>query len=365
MLKFILYPISAIYGLIIFFRNRFYDLGIFKSKDCNVPVISVGNITVGGTGKTTHIEYLAELLKGKFEVAVLSRGYKRKSRGFRWVEVESGVDEAGDEPVQIKRKFPGIIVAVCENRLEGLKRIFSDENSKTPDVVLLDDAFQHRRITPGINILLIDYNRPVWKDMLLPAGRLREGFVQVRRAGIIIFTKCLENEVTPIQRRLISKEISLKPYQQLFFSSYEYGKIKPVFAGNKLPEGFYKPGTCSVLVVTGIAYPKPLYDYIRNYANEVKYLQFSDHYYFNFNDIELILNKFNEIRQLCKIILTTEKDAVRLMDLPDLPENFKEVLFYLPVKVKFLNDKERLFDKKILNYVGENKSNRKLYKKQV
>ena len=365
MLKIILYPFSFLYGVAVFFRNRFYDLGILSSHDFDIPVISVGNITVGGTGKTTHIEYLADLLKEQFEVAVLSRGYKRKSRGFKWVEAETTVSEAGDEPAQIKRKFPDITVAVCENRLTGLRRLFSAENRKIPDVVLLDDAFQHRRIKPGVNILLIDYNRPLWKDMLLPAGRLREGSGQVRRAGIIIFSKCPENKVTPIQRRLNSIEIDLKPYQQLYFTTYEYDKIKHVFSGKELSEDFYEAGTYSVLIITGIANPKLMYDYINNYAGETDYLSFPDHHNFSERDIELILKKFGETDIKQKIIITTEKDAVRLMDMPDLPEIFKEGLYYLPVRVKFLNEKEKMFDIKILKYVGENKSNRKLYKKEV
>jgi len=365
MLKIILYPLSLIYGIVVFFRNRFYDLGILKSHDFDIPVISVGNITVGGTGKTTHIEYLAALLKEQYEVAVLSRGYKRKSKGFRWVEVETTVDEAGDEPVQIKRKFPDITVAVCENRLTGIRRLFSEENPKTPDVVLLDDAFQHRRINPGINILLIDYNRPVWNDSLLPAGRLREGSVQVRRAGIIIFTKCYESEVSPIQRRIISKEINLKPYQQLYFSTYQYDSIKNLFSGNELSGDFYKDKSWSVLVVTGIANPAPLYDYINEFAGDLKYLPFPDHHNFSGKDIELITKELESIERENKIIITTEKDAVRLKDMPGLSDMLKEAMFVLPVKVKFLYENEKLFDKKILNYVGENKCNRKLYKRQV
>jgi tetraacyldisaccharide 4'-kinase len=365
MLKFILYPLALIYGLVVFFRNRFYDLGILKSQDFDIPVISVGNITVGGTGKTTHIEYLAALLREQFEVAVLSRGYKRKSRGFRWVDTETTVDEAGDEPLQIKRKFPDILVAVCENRVTGLKRLFSAENPKTPDVVLLDDAFQHRRILPGINILLIDYNRPVWKDSLLPAGRLREGFAQVRRAGIIILSKCPEDEVTPLQRRIISKEIYLRPWQQLYFSTYQYDKIKNPFSGDELSEDFYKSDSYSVLIVTGIANPALMHDYIKKFASDTDYLSFPDHHKFSDKDIELIMKKFGELKQGKKIIITTAKDAVRLNDIPEIPELLKDALYYLPVRVKFLNDRDKYFDKKILNYVGENKSNRKLYKKKV
>ena len=366
MLKVFLYPFSIIYGIIIFFRNRFYDLGILKSKDFNVPVISVGNITVGGTGKTTHIEYLAGILKEHFRVAVLSRGYKRKTKGFLWVEPDTPAIKAGDEPAQIKRKFPDVTIAVCENRLKGLEKIFNSSQEQPPDAVLLDDAYQHRRITPGINILLIDYNAPILKDKLLPAGRLREGTGQIRRAGIIVFTKCPMNELTPIKRRLINKQVDLKPYQQLFFSTYEYDKLTPVFTENYCSDKLHTlQSSFSALIVTGIANPKLIYNFIEQFAEDVLTMAFPDHHYYSDKDIALIMSRFESINSDRKIIVTTEKDAVRLRDMAGLPELFKQVLYYLPVRVKFMSEEEKLFDKKILKYVGENKSNRKLYKKQV
>ncbi len=366
MLKVLLYPFSIIYGIIVFFRNRFYDLGILKSKDFDVPVISVGNITVGGTGKTTHIEYLAGILKDHFRVAVLSRGYKRKTKGFLWVETDTPAIKAGDEPAQIKRKFHDVTVAVCENRLKGLEKIFNSDADKPPDVVLLDDAYQHRRIIPGINILLIDYNAPIWKDTLLPAGRLREGAAQIRRAGIIIFTKCPENELTPIKRRLINKEVDLKPYQQLFFSTYEYDKLTPVFTEDCINGNLYTlQSSFSALIVTGIANPKLIYNFIDQFAEKMLTMDFPDHHYYSDQDVALIMSKFDSIDSDRKIIITTEKDAVRLRDMTGLPELLKQVLYYLPVRVKFINEEENSFNKKILRYVGENTSNRKLYKKQV
>jgi tetraacyldisaccharide 4'-kinase len=364
MLKILLYPFSFLYGIGIYFRNLFYDWNFLKSKEFDVPVISIGNITVGGTGKTPHVEYLVELLKDKFEVATLSRGYKRKSKGFKQVEVSTGVSEAGDEPLQIKKKFPEITVSVCENRVEGVEKILTSPEIKSPDVILLDDAFQHRRIIAGINILLIDYNRPIKEDRLLPAGRLRESASQMKRANIIVFTKCPPAQVTPIMRRILQKEVKLKPYQELFFTSFEYGKIRPVFSGSEMKNDFYKKRTHAILIVTGIAFPKLIPEYLKQFAFETDFIQFPDHHYYSADDIRLIMNRFEKIDSQQKIIVTTEKDAVRFKEMPDLDEQFKSTLYSLPVRVKFLDEEGKMFNKKILNYVGENKSNRELHRRQ-
>ncbi|SHF77982.1 lipid-A-disaccharide kinase [Mariniphaga anaerophila] len=364
MLKILLYPFAFLYGVGVYVRNRLYDLNLIKSKEFDLPVISIGNITVGGTGKTPHVEYLVELLKEKFEVATLSRGYKRKTKGFKQVEIDSAVSEAGDEPLQIKKKFPEITVSVCEDRVEGVEKLLDSPDIKSPDVVLLDDAFQHRRITPGINILLIDYNRPIKKDNLLPAGRLRESAVQMRRANIIIFTKCPHGEVTPIMRRILQKEVKLKPYQELFFTTFEYEKIKPVFSDAGTQPDLSEKGLTAFLVVTGVAFPRLIPQYLRQFASETDFIQFPDHHYYSADDIQQIMNKFNKLKTSKKIIVTTEKDAVRFAGMPELDEQFKSVLYYLPVKVQFLDEEGKMFNKKILNYVGENKSNRDLHRRK-
>ncbi|RIH66455.1 tetraacyldisaccharide 4'-kinase [Mariniphaga sediminis] len=363
MLKILLYPFAFLYGIIVAFRNRLYDLNILKSKEFAVPVISIGNITVGGTGKTPHVEYLVKLLKDTFNVATLSRGYKRKTSGFRWVETGSGVWEVGDEPLQIKKKFPGISVSVCENRVKGVEKLLDQSDEKTPDVVLLDDAFQHRRITPGINILLIDYNRPLNEDHLLPVGRLRERATQMRRASIIIFTKC-PGEVTPIMRRILQKEVRLKPYQALFFTTYSYGNIRHVFSGNELEKDLNTKQSYAILIVTGIAYPKLIPEHLKQFSGETEMITFSDHHNYSQEDIRLIMRKFESLKNEQKIIVTTEKDAVRFAGIEELDEQFKSVLYYLPVQVKFLDEEGKLFNKKILNYVGKNKSNRALHTKK-
>ncbi|HZH74213.1 MAG TPA: tetraacyldisaccharide 4'-kinase [Mariniphaga sp.] len=365
MRKILLYPFSLIYGLIVYFRNLFYDLNIFKSKEFEVTVISIGNITVGGTGKTPHVEYLVDLLREKFNVATLSRGYKRKTRGFHLVSANSTVREVGDEPLQIKRKFPDITVGVCEDRVVGVEKLLKTDDQNASDVIVLDDAFQHRKITPVINILLIDYNRPLKDDLLLPAGSLRESAAQLRRANIIIFSKCPPEEVTPIMRRVMQNDIGLKPYQSMFFTTYEYGAIQPMFDGPVIDEDFYEAHSYGILIVSGIAYPRLIPEYLKQFATEIDMVSFPDHHNFTSGDIGVIMNKLSKLKSQKKIIITTEKDAIRFRDLSDLNETFKNMLYYLPVKVKFLDEEGKVFNKKILNYVGENKSNLELHRRQV
>ncbi|HYQ58384.1 MAG TPA: tetraacyldisaccharide 4'-kinase [Draconibacterium sp.] len=363
MKKILLYPLSWLYGAVVFLRNRAYDLKIFKSKEFDVPVIGIGNITVGGTGKTPHVEYLIDLLQDKYNVATLSRGYKRKTKGFRLVESFSAAREVGDEPKQIKNKFPEITVSVCENRVKGVEKLLEAPGDKSLDVVLLDDAFQHRRIRPGINILLIDYNRQITNDTLLPAGRLREGVYQMRRANIILFTKCPE-EVTPIMRRILQNDVNLYPYQKLYFTRLVYGKLQPVFDAPELDEADYKDIRCRMLVVTGIASPKQMYSFVKKMGVQMETITFSDHHIYTAGDIREIEKRFKEINETKKLIVTTEKDAMRFKDIEQLSDELKNAMYYLPVKVDFLEEEKKSFNKKILNYVGENKSNRELHKRK-
>jgi len=363
MFKIVLYPLSWLYGVLVFLRNRAYDMGILKSTEFNVPVISIGNITVGGTGKTPHVEYLVDLLKEKYNVATLSRGYKRKTKGFRLVECTSTAAEVGDEPLQIKNKFPDVCVSVCENRVAGVQRLLQAKPEKAPDAILLDDAFQHRRIVPGINILLIDYNRQIKEDRLLPVGRLREGIDQVRRANIIIFTKC-PDQVSPIMRRILQNDVHLLPYQKLYLTRFEYGKLIPAFDGEPLEKSFYEARKYAQLIVTGIASPEPVYQHLKKFSEKIERLSFPDHYAYQQDDIQKIAHKFESIQATKKIIVTTEKDFMRLKNCTYLSDDLKKILYYLPVKVQFLDGENELFNQKILKYVGENKSNRELYKRK-
>jgi tetraacyldisaccharide 4'-kinase len=354
----LLYPLSLLYGFIIAFRNQLYDLKFIKSTEFDIPVISIGNITVGGTGKTPHTEYLIRLLGSQFRVATLSRGYKRKTEGFRKVETTSAVTEVGDEPLQMKRKFPEINVFICENRVTGINEILS--SGPKPDVILLDDAFQHRRVTPGVNIVLVDYNKPLKKDRMLPAGNLRESPWQIRRASVIIITKC-PSEITPITRRIIAKDVHLFPYQELYFTTLQYGALYPVFSEALQSDQFADTGKMGVLAVSGIASPEDMHRYLRNSFAEVETAIFPDHHYYLRSDILLIIQKFVKLKSAEKIIVTTEKDAARLISLDGLPGEFKSALFCLPVQVRFPDKEGKSFDKKILSYVGENKSNREIH----
>lgn len=359
-IKLLLLPLSFIYGIVVTFRNKLFDAGILPSQECDLPVISVGNITVGGTGKTPVIEYLAGLLMDEYKVAVLSRGYKRKTKGFVLSDIHSKPHEIGDEPCQIKARYPELLVAVSENRLKGVKSI--RKAHPETDIILLDDAYQHRFIKPGLSLLLIDYNRPVTKDLLMPAGRLREPVSGMSRANIILVTKCPEN-MKAIDRRIMVKELKVPPYQHLFFTGIEYGNFIPVFkeyATNA--DEVLKSETKDVILLTGIANPGPLKSFASSLFPSLTALTYPDHHDFGDADIQKIATAFYALPSENKMILTTWKDAVRLKDLQNIPEEIKKVLFFVPIKIFFLNDDQINFTKQVFNYVRGNKRNSILYK---
>ncbi|UCG29044.1 MAG: tetraacyldisaccharide 4'-kinase [Bacteroidales bacterium] len=361
-LRFFLVPFTPVYGFIVGIRNKLFDYQILKSHEFNLPVISLGNITAGGTGKTPHVEYLASLLDGEFRVATLSRGYKRKTKGFIIANLQSSTKDIGDEPKQIKQKFPGIIVAVDSNRVNGVMKLtesFTDLN-----VIILDDAFQHRYINPGLSILLMDYNRPLSNDHLLPFGNLRESLYEKRRAHIIIVTKC-PDKLKPIDRRLVVKDLNLFPYQNLYFTTVIYGEFHPVFKNQntKLAKTICKTERYHILLVTGIANSRPLKKHLRGVTPKITELKFPDHHDFSLNDIEYIKSVFNEIENNNKIIITTEKDAMRFQDIPDLDEAIKQNLYYIPIGIEFLDDEGDSFNNQIIDYVRTNKRDSILYKK--
>ena len=362
MFKFLLYPFSAIFGLIVSIRNFMYDYKIFKSTEFEIPVISIGNITVGGTGKTPHTEYLVDLLCKQFTITTISRGYKRKTKGYQEVEVDSLATAVGDEPLQIKRKFSDIQVIVDEKRVHAIQKIQVQEPAQLPDVILLDDAFQHRSVSAGINILLIDFNRPIDKDSLMPVGRLRESKWQMRRANVIIYTKCPQ-EISPITRRIIMKDVYLRPYQNLFFTTMVYQPLTPVFPDLAIETPKLASDKVSVLLVTGIVNPEHLRKYLSTFTENITDLKYPDHYNFNSSDIQQIEQKFVGIEADNKIIITTEKDSMRLKDM-NLSDSMKANLFFIPLKIKFLDSEGKNFDEKIVTYVRENKSNRDLHKRK-
>lgn len=349
-----LLPLSWLYGIGVRLRNELFDLGVLKSKSYNIPVISVGNITVGGTGKTPHTEYLIHLLTPKYKVAVLSRGYKRKSEGFVIAQPGTPMHIIGDEPYQMKQKFPAIHVAVDKNRRRGIEQLCDKKNAPDTEVILLDDAFQHRYVKPGLNILLVDYHRIICDDKLLPAGRLREPVSGKERANIVIVTKC-PKDMKPIDYRVVSKNLQLRPFQKLFFSTLEYGQLSALFHAEKRELTALKKEE-HILLLTGIASPEQMKMDIEKYCNQITPLAFGDHHYFSAKDIELINNTFKKLPSP-KIIITTEKDATRLKQLDGLSQEVKEALYTLPIEVKILQNKQKVFNENIIGYVHKNSRN--------
>jgi len=349
-----LYPLAWIYGLIITFRNKLFDWGVFSSETFPVPVISIGNIAVGGTGKTPHTEYLIDLLSKKYRLAVISRGYKRKTRGFVLADDNSNSLQIGDEPMQIYRKFPSVLVAVDANRRRGIRNLLLLPENQKPEVILLDDAFQHRYVKPSLSILLTDSNYPFYDDYLLPAGRLREKPENHKRADIIVCTKCSES-FTSDDCQAQTERIKLMQRQQLFFSSYRYKNLLPVFPKlNPYKEITFEQlndDKCIFLLVAGLADPSGLIEYVKKHTSDLQIIVYPDHHEFTHKDIQVMTNfvKTNDGRN--KRIITSEKDAVRLANNPYFPEEIKAFIYYLPIEVVIRFDEE-LFIKKIESHVA-------------
>ena len=355
----LLYPFSLLYGLITVIRNFLYDTGILPSVEFPFPVICIGNITVGGTGKTPHTEYIAGLLRKNYKTATLSRGYKRKTHDFRIASSSDRVRDIGDEPLQIFRNFPDVLVTVDRNRVHGVKRIL--EECPETEVIILDDGFQHRRIAPGFSILLSDFERLIVRDHMLPYGNLRESKGNMWRADIILITKSPEN-ISPIQRRLIVKEIDKSPYQNLYFTSFRYKLPVAVFenchAGTQ-PDVSECTG-CGIVLITGIANPQPLKEYLQKSYNEIIHLSFPDHHNFNDKDLFSISSAYNNLKSATRYLFTTEKDAVRLREFINIAEPIRSAFFYIPVGIHVLNEDKDEFDNLIIDYVRKNHRNNRV-----
>ena len=350
-------PLSWLYGLGVGFRNFLFEAGVLKSHSYATPVIAVGNITVGGTGKTPHVEYLIRLLKDKANLAVLSRGYKRKSHGFVLADDHSTMYDIGDEPFQMKQKFPDITVAVDKKRTRGISLLTSGAAGKDIEVIVLDDAFQHRYVKPGINILLVDYHRLIIYDELLPSGRLREPASSKDRADIVIVTKCPPN-MKPMNFRVLTKAMALYPYQQLYFSTHEYGDLVPLGDQGGLAslENLASLAPYHVLLLTGIASPEQMRQDLESYVHEIHPLVFADHHHFREKDIRLINEIFSKLPSP-KCIITTEKDAVRLKTVEGLSDEVLQHLYVLPIRIKLMLGQEESFNKYIIDYVRKNSRN--------
>lgn len=329
----LLTPLSWLYGSIMAVRNWLFDNKILKEEEYDIPIVGVGNLTVGGTGKTPHVEYIVRNLASDYKIAVLSRGYKRKTKGFVLANSKSTPELIGDEPLQIYQKFSSVAtVAVCENRRKGIKelmRLFPDLQ-----LIVLDDAFQHRWVKPKVSVLLTDYNRPFYKDHILPLGRLRESPRQVNRADMVVVTKC-PSDLLPINFRIAAKDLDLMKFQKLFFTRYNYDEIKPVFpdqAGEEVTLNGLG-GEDGVLLVTGIAHPRYFVRYFRDYPFKVKVDHFPDHHDFSRSDIMKIKEMYTALQGRRKLIVTTEKDAVRMSHNPYFPQELKAATYYLPISV--------------------------------
>lgn len=346
-----LYPLSILYGLGVHFRNLLFDWRWLRSRSFDIPVICVGNLAVGGTGKTPHIEYLIRLLSPHYRIAVLSRGYKRKSKGFQLADSHSTTWQVGDEPFQMHAKFPHIRVAVDADRCHGISQLL--QQPEPPEVILLDDAYQHRYIKPGLSLLLTDFSRPFFEDTVLPAGRLRENAKGKNRADIIIVTKSPNQLSEGIVAEYIEK-IKPKPSQSVFFSTLSYGLLQPVFPSTEIS---IPTDSAHILMVTGIAQPAPLQDYISQHFKSCSSMIYPDHHHFTATDIQNIRRKFEKIENKQKAIIVTEKDAVRLIQNPHIPDTLKPYFYYLPVEIVFLHNETKLFNQTILDYVAENNRN--------
>lgn len=338
--NFILLPGSKLYGAVTYMRNKFFDWNLLKQQEFDIPVIVVGNLTAGGTGKTPHTEYLISHLRHSYRVAMLSRGYKRHTKGFVIADRLSTPREIGDEAFQVYHKFKGeVTVAVCEKRVDGIKELLRVD----PDInlIILDDAYQHRYVKPGISILIMEYDRPIFEDKLLPYGRLRESTRGIARADKVIVTKCPDN-LKALDFRIFSKSLNLAPYQDLFYTTFKYQNLKPLFPDKvkSMPYLEWMSENDTVLAIAGIGNPRPFIKYIKSFAPKVKVNIYNDHHNFSRKDIEYIRQRFESMKGREKYVITTEKDAVRLACNPYFPHELKPYVFYLPIEVKPINETE-------------------------
>lgn len=345
-LRILLLPASAIYWIVIRLRNFAYDTSIFSSTNYAFPVICVGNLSVGGTGKTPHTEYIIDHLKPNHRIATLSRGYGRKTKGFILADSDCTAKTIGDEPYQLYQKFgQEVIISVDEKRRRGIEQL--QKLTIHPEIIVLDDAFQHRSVKAGLNILLTDYSKLYINDYILPSGRLRESRSGARRADIIIVTKS-PAVLSPLEIRRITNSLKPKAYQKVFFSYLSYRKLKPL--NKKASELDLKKkdlANWGVLLTTAIANPEPLFLYLKRYAKEVDKLSFNDHHFFIDKDYKKILNQSESLLSPKKLLITTEKDAVK-MDLSKLEDI---AVFCLPIQIKFHKHGEESFAEELDQYV--------------
>lgn len=349
-IRLLLFPFVPIYRLVIWIRNCAFDFGILKSRSFQIPIINVGNIQIGGTGKTPTIEYLANLLCNDYNIAILSRGYKRKTKGFRIADDSDTPHTIGDEPTQYFQKFDNVVVAVCERRVKGVKNILK----KKPDVnlILLDDAYQHRYVKPGLNILITDYFKPYFKDFLLPVGNLREPRKSAKRADIIVVTKT-PRVYSPLIYKYLYNEIKLRKNQKFCMSYINYQQPIMLYDRNAKTDPAILKKQNTILVFTGVGDPEPLVEHMKNSCSNVELIKFKDHHDYCEKDFIKIRDEFDRLMTRRKIIVTTEKDSVKLQT--ELAKKYlsKLPVYYIPINFEFHDQNKNLFDKSVKNFLNE------------
>jgi len=341
----LLLPISLIYGFITFIRNKLFDWGIFRSTKHPLPIISVGNLSMGGTGKTPHVEFLIRLLKDRIKLATLSRGYGRKTKGFILADENASAASIGDEPLQYYHKFKEIKVAVNENRNKGVKKILALE--KDIELMILDDAFQHRWIQRDLSILLTDYHHLYSNDYVFPSGHLREFRTGAKRADIVIVTKT-PITLSPFERRGIQEDLKIKAHQQLLFSKISYDGFFDIYTHQKTD---LKISASTIILFSGIANPYPLEDYLKQYCKEIVVLNFPDHHHYTDKDVQLIIQTYNDQFTTNKLIITTEKDAQRLSTDHQESLLMNCAIYYIPIRIEFHNQDGDILDQVISSII--------------
>ncbi|MBA2422155.1 MAG: tetraacyldisaccharide 4'-kinase [Chitinophagales bacterium] len=347
-LKFLFYPFSLIYGIGSLLYHKMYDLQIKKSVSFEIPVISIGNLSMGGSGKTPHVEYIIRLLKDQYQTGILSRGYKRKSKGYFLLDKFSTVKEGGDEPVQIKQKFADVSIAVCEERALGIPIMLLDNPQL--QVIVLDDAFQHRQVQAGLSILLTNYSKLFTEDHLFPMGSLREPVRGAARADVIVVTKCPMDLSSENKSHLI-KEVKHHSNQQVFFSYLDYGAPYSLFDQDK--KLALQPGD-AVYLFTAIADYKPLLTYLQGVVGNISVKRFPDHYYFSASDLKKLQTAFSKLNGRRNFLLTTEKDATRLLPFKEYLISNQLEIFCIPLEIKIFEEEK--FDQLIYSFVQSNQS---------
>ena len=342
----LLIPLAKLFGIITSVRNTLFNLGVLKSYSFKIPIICIGNLSAGGTGKTPHTDYITNLLEAEYKVAIISRGYKRKNYNFKYVKINDSVSDVGDESIMLKRKNPNCLVAVCGDRVNAIKKIIKEHDEI--NVILLDDGFQHRWIKAGMNILLTSANNPFYLDNHLPYGTLREKITECKRADKIIITNNLDLSNEKEKNKII-KNITKYSNEKCYFTSVEYLKYKNIFNNDQIKD----ISEYHVVLVSGIANTDALTTHLKKNTTIVKHFKFKDHHNFSNKDIDDILLYYNSSRKIKRLILTTEKDSIRLLKFEQKFTN--TLVYYLPIKIKFQN--QLSFDKELKEYVRKNKRN--------